>query len=129
MCVQARRLSMRGLLNKSQISDAIRRFGVSDKTTVLLVVKIHSGLQDDESKKSILAAMQAAVEGELISLSSLSDFTDWTAVKKVQLVSFTFVDISNMFLSRLVIQDGQRRCIPVCKDCRRPTYTHRPDCN
>lgn len=74
--------------DKSQISDAIRRFGVGDKTTVLLAVKIHSGLLDKESKKSILAAMQAAVEGELTSLSSLPDFTDWAAVKKVQLVSF-----------------------------------------
>jgi len=75
-------------INKSQISDAIRRFGVSDGATVLLVVKVHSGLPDEESKKSILAAMQAAVEGELLPLSSLSDFTDWTAVKKVQLVGF-----------------------------------------
>jgi len=66
-----------------QISDAIRRFGVNDKTTVLLVVKVLSGLQDEESKKSILAAMQEVVEGELLPLSSLPDFTDWTAVKKV----------------------------------------------
>lgn len=77
-----------GITNKSQISDAIRRFGVSDKTTVLLVVKIHSGLLDKGSRKSILAAMQAVVEGELVSLSSLPDFTNWTAVKKVQRVGF-----------------------------------------
>lgn len=74
--------------NKSQISDAIRRFGVNDKTTILLVVRLHSGLPNAESKESILAAMQAAVEGELLPLSSLPDFTDWTAVKKVQPVAF-----------------------------------------
>lgn len=32
--------------------------------------------------------MQAVVEGELLPFSSLPDFTDWTAVKKVQLVDF-----------------------------------------
>ena len=74
--------------NKSQISDAIRRFGVNDKTTILSVVKVHSGVPDEESKKSILAAMQAAVKGELLPLSSLPDFTDWIAVEKVQLIGF-----------------------------------------
>lgn len=43
---------------------------------------------DEESKKGILAAMQAVVEGELLPLSSLPDFTDWTAVKKVQPIGF-----------------------------------------
>jgi hypothetical protein len=74
--------------NELQISDAIRRFGVNDKTTVLLVVKVLSGPRGEESREGILAAMQAVVEGELLPLSSLPDFTDWTAVKKVQLVGF-----------------------------------------
>jgi hypothetical protein len=77
-----------GVYNQLQISDAIRRFGVNDKTTILVVVKVLSGVPDEESKKSILAAMQAVVEGELLPLSSLPDFTDWTAVKKVQIVGF-----------------------------------------
>jgi len=67
----------------SNISDAIRRFGVNDKTTTLLVVKVTSGLPSEEFKKSTLAAMQAAVEGELLPLSSLPDFTDWVAIKKL----------------------------------------------
>ena len=74
--------------NEFQISDAIRRFGVNDKTTILVVVKVLSGLPDEESKKSTLAAMQAVIEGELLPLSSLPDFTDWIAVKKVQLADF-----------------------------------------
>ena len=76
--------------NEFQISDAIRRFGVNDTSTTLVVVKVLSGLLDEESKKSILTAMQAVVEGELLPLSSLSDFTDWIAVKKVQLVDFIY---------------------------------------
>jgi hypothetical protein len=84
MC--AFRLSDERTTNKLQISDAIRRFGVNDKTTTLLVVKVTSGLPSEEFKKSTLAAMQAAVEGELLPLSSLPDFTDWVAIKKVRLV-------------------------------------------
>ena len=72
--------------NEFQISDAIRRFGVNDRTAIVVVVKVLSGLPDEESKKSTLAAMQAVVEGELLPLSSLPDFTDWIAVKKVQVV-------------------------------------------
>jgi len=66
------------VLNPSNnITEAIRRYGVSDTTTALFVVRITSpDLTDIEAK------MNAVVLGTLSSLSTLDKITDWSAIKK-----------------------------------------------
>ncbi|KZV63249.1 CGI-121-domain-containing protein, partial [Peniophora sp. CONT] len=65
-------------LNPSNnITEAIRRYGVSDTTSALIVVRVASpDLSDVEGK------MKAVVTGDLESLSTLQENTDWAAVKK-----------------------------------------------
>ncbi|THH16927.1 hypothetical protein EW146_g3798 [Bondarzewia mesenterica] len=65
-------------LNPSNnITEAIRRYGVSDTSTALLVVRVASpDLQDVEGK------MRAIVEGNIRPLSELDTLTDWPVIKK-----------------------------------------------
>ncbi|OCH93225.1 CGI-121-domain-containing protein [Obba rivulosa] len=64
-------------LNPSNnISEAIRRYGVSDTTAFLIVVRISTA-----NDANVLANMQAVVSGEL-SRFSLEGITDWASVKK-----------------------------------------------
>ncbi|KAI0052648.1 CGI-121-domain-containing protein [Auriscalpium vulgare] len=65
-------------LNPSNnITEAIRRYGVSDASTALLVVRIGpADLTDVE------ALMQVVVDGIVTPLEDLSRYTDWTAIKK-----------------------------------------------
>ncbi|KAI0057743.1 CGI-121-domain-containing protein [Artomyces pyxidatus] len=65
-------------LNPSNnISEAIRRYGVSDSSSALLVVRIGSpDLKDVES------LMRAIVDGTLSPLADLAALTDWSTVKK-----------------------------------------------
>ncbi|KZP14107.1 CGI-121-domain-containing protein [Athelia psychrophila] len=65
-------------LNPSNnISEAIRRYGVSDTSATLFVVRIGPPeLADVESK------MSAVVSGTLSPFSDLDGITDWAAVKK-----------------------------------------------
>ncbi|KZT21228.1 CGI-121-domain-containing protein [Neolentinus lepideus HHB14362 ss-1] len=61
----------------NNISEAIRRYGVSDGCTSLLVIRIDSSeLQDVEAK------MGSVVSGQLVPLTQLGTLTDWAAVKK-----------------------------------------------
>jgi len=65
-------------LNPSNnISEAIRRYGVSDATTSLIVVRIGSANDAD-----VLEQMHAAVSGRVSSFDSLESITDWSSVKK-----------------------------------------------
>ncbi|VDB86758.1 unnamed protein product [Peniophora sp. CBMAI 1063] len=65
-------------LNPSNnITEAIRRYGVSDTTSSLLVVRVASpDLSDVEGK------MREVVKGGIEPLSALEKDTDWAAVKK-----------------------------------------------
>ncbi|KAI0759741.1 CGI-121-domain-containing protein [Trametes elegans] len=61
----------------NNISEAIRRYGVSDGTTSLIVVRVTSpGLKDVEK------LMRSVVEGTLSPLEELSRITDWASIKK-----------------------------------------------
>lgn len=62
------------------ISEAIKKFGISDKTQTLLVVRFGEGEQAD-----VWGSMEKIVKGELIPLSSLDreGITDWKGVDKV----------------------------------------------
>ncbi|KII96124.1 hypothetical protein PLICRDRAFT_96194 [Plicaturopsis crispa FD-325 SS-3] len=65
-------------LNPSNnISEAIRRFGVSDATTALLVVRVGSDDLTDVDQK-----MQDIVSGTLSPLTNLEGITDWSTIKK-----------------------------------------------
>lgn len=59
-----------------QISEAIRRYGISDSTASLLVVEISAIPSHQDKIKTI-------VDGKNSPLSRLSEITDWTVVKKV----------------------------------------------
>jgi len=61
-----------------QISEAIRRYGISDSSTALFVVRIASPSLTDVRDK-----MNAVVEGKMVPLMVLDQVTDWSLVKKV----------------------------------------------
>ncbi|KAM5540629.1 hypothetical protein V8D89_005660 [Ganoderma adspersum] len=61
----------------NNISEAIRRYGVSDSTTSLIVVRISSPDLDDVQQR-----MTSVVTGTLSPLSGLPEITDWSTVKK-----------------------------------------------
>ncbi|RPD62153.1 CGI-121-domain-containing protein [Lentinus tigrinus ALCF2SS1-7] len=61
----------------NNITEAIRRYGVADTTTALIVVRICSPELNDVEKR-----MSAVVSGTLSSLDALVDITDWASVKK-----------------------------------------------
>ncbi|KAJ7828084.1 kinase binding protein CGI-121-domain-containing protein [Mycena leptocephala] len=63
----------------NNISEAMRRYGVSDATTALIVVRIGG---PELSAEDVERDMDAVVEGTKVSFAGLRDLTDWTAVKK-----------------------------------------------
>ncbi|KAI0922299.1 hypothetical protein AcW2_007031 [Taiwanofungus camphoratus] len=61
----------------NNITEAIKRFGVSDSATSLFVVRIGSqGLNDVQDR------MKAVVSGDLSTTDVLSHITDWGSIKK-----------------------------------------------
>lgn len=61
----------------NNITEAIRRFGISDETTALLAIRISSpDLTDVEGR------MRAVVSGDLSNLNELRQVTDWTNIRK-----------------------------------------------
>lgn len=64
-----------------QITEALRRYGVSDDSTALLVVRI-----DPIESSQVKSKMSAVVEGTQVPLSELAELTDWVAVKKVGVI-------------------------------------------
>ncbi|XP_006460403.1 hypothetical protein AGABI2DRAFT_220433 [Agaricus bisporus var. bisporus H97] len=63
----------------NNITEAIRRYGVSDTATSLLVTRIDAGtLPVDE----IEAKMRNIVDGDLVLFSYLDEITDWSLIKK-----------------------------------------------
>ncbi|EPQ59754.1 CGI-121-domain-containing protein, partial [Gloeophyllum trabeum ATCC 11539] len=65
-------------LNPSNnISEAIRRYGVSDACTSLLVIRI-----DSPELQGVQEKMEAVVSGQMVPLAHLSSLVDWASVKK-----------------------------------------------
>lgn len=62
-----------------QITEAIRRFGVSDTTQSLLVARV-----GPSGGTSIEGHMKAVVTGNVLPLADLPKLTDWAIVKKVR---------------------------------------------
>ncbi|PPQ73107.1 hypothetical protein CVT26_014728 [Gymnopilus dilepis] len=61
------------------ITEAIRRYGVSEGTADVLVVRIDS---PDLSSSTVEQKMKEAVKGDIVPLSELSQVTDWATIKK-----------------------------------------------
>jgi len=64
-----------------QITEAIRRYGVSDSTKSLLVVHVTS---KSHSSKAIEENIKKVVDGTIVQFSELDVITDWDRVKKVR---------------------------------------------
>ncbi|KAF7433549.1 hypothetical protein PC9H_005507 [Pleurotus ostreatus] len=63
----------------NNITEALRRYGVSDTTRSLLVVRIDGpDLPAERAKKD----MDAIISGETVPLDKLQDITEWNTVKK-----------------------------------------------
>jgi len=87
-------------LNPSNnITEALRRYGVSDGSTALFVVRI-----DPIQPSQVKSKMSAVVDGTQVPLSELADLTDWVAVKKY-----------NKLNGDLVVKESQNN----------PTHEHR----
>jgi EKC/KEOPS complex subunit CGI121/TPRKB len=64
----------------TQITEAIRRYGVSDTTSALFVVRIGG---PDVSTSNIQDKMNVVVSGTVVPISVLETVTDWSSIKKV----------------------------------------------
>ncbi|KAJ3540691.1 hypothetical protein NM688_g6192 [Phlebia brevispora] len=60
----------------NNITEAIRRYGVSEDTKALFVVRIDKAIPDVADK------IAAVVQGKLTSLDDLAQITDWSSIKK-----------------------------------------------
>ncbi|KAH9056401.1 CGI-121-domain-containing protein [Lactarius vividus] len=66
------------VLNPSNnITEALRRYGVSDNSTALFVVRI-----EPLTSMDVMSRMSAIVEGTIVPTSALAGLTDWVTVKK-----------------------------------------------
>jgi EKC/KEOPS complex subunit CGI121/TPRKB len=63
-----------------QITEAIRRYGVSVGTSDLLLVRVDS---PQLSATDVEGKMRQVVKGDWVSLSELENITDWSTIKKV----------------------------------------------
>ncbi|KAF9224445.1 CGI-121-domain-containing protein [Gyrodon lividus] len=61
----------------NNITEAIRRYGVSDTSTDLIIVRVATS-----DIPGVLQQMRDVVEGEPDSLAHVSQLTDWSSVKK-----------------------------------------------
>ncbi|WWC60389.1 uncharacterized protein I303_102961 [Kwoniella dejecticola CBS 10117] len=68
----------------NNITDSIRRHGISDKTTNLVIVKITDGQQTPEN---VYSSIMNIVEGELVNLDKIEEVTDWAKVDKIYKLS------------------------------------------
>ncbi|KAG8702163.1 hypothetical protein FRC08_003662 [Ceratobasidium sp. 394] len=68
----------------NQISESIKRFGVSDSSKSIFAVRVCG---PELSIDDVLAGMKAAVQGEEVPLEKLDEITDWSLVTKYYKVS------------------------------------------
>lgn len=68
------------LYPSNNIAEAMRRLGVGEASTTLVLVKIGSA---DEDEAEVWRGMERVVQGKLVSLSELDKGTDWAKVDKV----------------------------------------------
>lgn len=64
-----------------KITEAIRRYGVSDSTTALFVARVTD--PKTLSPEDAQVKMDAVVDGKVTAFNALEQLTDWAAVRKV----------------------------------------------
>ncbi|KAF8826353.1 hypothetical protein HHX47_DHR5000320 [Lentinula edodes] len=64
------------------ITEAIRRYGVSDTTKALLVVQIMNSSATTASISDVEIKMKKVVNGTIVSFDELARLTDWNTVEK-----------------------------------------------
>ncbi|KLO17509.1 CGI-121-domain-containing protein [Schizopora paradoxa] len=62
----------------SNITEALRRFGVNDNSSTLLVVRVVKSSENLDVEKN----MKEVVQGNLVPLSELENVTDWSLISK-----------------------------------------------
>lgn len=67
-----------------QISEAFKRFGISDGDDSVLLVLVHS---EDESQ--LLADIKSMVDGQQVPVEDVSSLTDQEKIKKVYLLQYS----------------------------------------
>ena len=71
----------------AKITDALRRYGVSDTSTSLFAIRVGPASTEDISESSVLSQMEAVVNGGLKPLDALVEITDWAAIRKVSIIN------------------------------------------
>lgn len=71
----------------NNITDSIRRHGLSDKTTNLIVVRVGSA---EATQEDIWKLVDGVVRGELVRLEEVRRAVDWSRVDKVSSKSCAF---------------------------------------
>jgi EKC/KEOPS complex subunit CGI121/TPRKB len=61
-----------------KITEALRRYGVSDTGTALFVVRIAPTKEENVQDK-----MNATIKGYIVPVNTLQQLTDWSAIRKV----------------------------------------------
>lgn len=64
---------------RTQITEAIRRYGVSETSKSLIVVQI---TDSSTSSSNVEIKMKKVIDGTVVSFSELPTVTDWNRVKK-----------------------------------------------
>jgi len=99
------------LTSNLKITEALRRYGISNTSTDVIVVRIDT---TDATALDIESKAKSVIKGRLASLDELSAVTDWNSIKKA---SFHSVAISGAKLL-LVLQAKHR-----ARDQRRRTIS------
>ncbi|WVN90706.1 uncharacterized protein L203_105948 [Cryptococcus depauperatus CBS 7841] len=68
----------------NNITDSIKRHGISDNTTSLAVVKFGSA---EKTPEEVFRGMESVVDGKLVSWNNLETGTDWAMVDKIYKLS------------------------------------------
>ena len=63
-----------------QITEAIRRYGISDTSTSMIVVRVGDAAFPSASAHEL---MKDVVIGDIVPFDELKEVTDWAAIKKV----------------------------------------------
>ena len=66
--------------SSSQITEAIRRYGVAGGMADIFVVRIGP---NDLKEEAVEAAMREVVSGDIVPVNELEHVTDWASIKKV----------------------------------------------
>ncbi|KAF8334998.1 kinase binding protein CGI-121-domain-containing protein [Cantharellus anzutake] len=85
-------------LNPSNnITESIRRFGISNSTTSIILVRVENwtsgpSRQDD----GLYESMRSIVQGDVLPLTHLSDITDWGLVSKYYKINQSYLPPSSL---------------------------------